>query len=78
MTSIDHINRIKKEKQLCEQFNEMYPVGTVVMYWTGVREGNPSGTGKTRSEAEMLGGHTAVVWVEGKGSCISLSHIEVV
>lgn len=32
----------------------------------------------TRSEAQLLFGHTAVVWVEGISGCYSLSHVEAV
>ena len=31
----------------------------------------------TRSRAEVLGGHTDVVWVDGHGACISLDHVDV-
>ncbi|MFF1684656.1 hypothetical protein [Streptomyces sp. NPDC058254] len=31
----------------------------------------------TRSAATVLGGHTAVVWVEGHSACIALSHIDI-
>lgn len=58
-----------------EGFNAAYPVGTPVRYWKGVREGDGL-TSRTRSEAQVLGGHTAVVWVENEASCIALSHIQ--
>jgi hypothetical protein len=32
---------------------------------------------RTRSRAEVLGGHTDVVWVDGHGACITLTHIDV-
>lgn len=28
---------------------------------------------KTRTPAEVLGGHTAVVWLEGKAGCVSVT-----
>lgn len=59
-----------------EQFNKQWPVGTTVRYWTGLREG-PGEISRTRTSASVLGGHTAVVWVEDHGACIALSHIEV-
>jgi hypothetical protein len=31
----------------------------------------------TRSRAEVLGGHTAVVWVAGHSACIALTHIDI-
>lgn len=33
---------------------------------------------RTRSRAEVLGGHTDVVWVDGHGACIALTHIDVI
>lgn len=30
----------------------------------------------TRSEAQTLGGHTDVVWVEGHSACIALTHVD--
>jgi len=29
---------------------------------------------KTKSEAEVLSGHTAVVWLEGKRGCVAVDH----
>jgi hypothetical protein len=51
------------------------PIGTLVRYWTGVREGEGK-TGKTRSEVQNMHG-TPVVWVEGQAGCIAMSHVEV-
>jgi hypothetical protein len=59
-----------------EIFNARYPVGTKVFYWAGVREG-PGTPSKTRTPAQVLSGHTAVVWIEDRPDCISLSHIKV-
>jgi len=59
-----------------DAFNAAHPVGTTVNYWRGVREGKPSGTGPTRSDAQLLSGHTAVVWIEGTSGCIALTHVE--
>lgn len=62
-------------------WNANVSVGTPVRYWTGVREGDGK-TGVTRSEAYLLGasngqpGHTPVVFVEGEGSCIALTHVQ--
>ncbi|MFD5137483.1 hypothetical protein ACFWMX_14775 [Streptomyces sp. NPDC058378] len=56
-------------------WNEQHPVGTPVRVWTGAREGDGTQT-RTRFRASVLGDHTAVVWVDGEGSCISLSHVD--
>lgn len=62
-------------KKLVEDWNIRHPVGTPVRYWTGVREGAGK-LSKTTHAAVLLGGHTAVVWVEGEAGCIGLSHVE--
>lgn len=56
-------------------WNQRFPVGTAVRYWTGLREGIGK-LSKTRSEAQVLGGHTAVVWIENQVGCVALSHVE--
>lgn len=58
-----------------DDFNRAYPAGYPVRYWTGDREGEGK-VSTTRSGARLLGGHTAVVWVEGVASCIALTHVE--
>lgn len=62
-------------EQLAAAFNDRHPVGTVVHYWTGARSG-PGVRSTTRTEAQVLGGHTAVVWVTGEAACINLSHVQ--
>lgn len=65
------------EAALVESWNATYPVGQAVRYSAGFREGATS-RGRTRSRATLLGGHTAVVWVEGYSGCIALSHVQAV
>jgi hypothetical protein len=67
--------RRREADRAVSQFNVKNPVGTQVRYWTGFREGDGI-VSKTKTAAQVLGGHTAVVWVEGEASCISLSHIQ--
>lgn len=59
-----------------ELFNEIHPAGTIVRYRS--YEGAPWRLAYTRSEAEVLGGHTAVVWLEGVVGAWMLEHVEVV
>lgn len=66
--SVDH--------QTVEDFNRCTPIGSPVRYWPGFREGDGKQS-RTRSTAEVLGGHTPVVWVEGEAACIALTHVEV-
>ena len=56
-------------------WNARHAVGTRVVYWPGLRKGEGI-TSSTRTPAQALGGHTAVVWVEGRGDCIALTHVE--
>lgn len=67
----------KRETAAVERFNEAHEIGTAVRYWTGLRAG-AGALSKTRTPAQLLGGHTAVVWVEGHPACIALTHIEAV
>lgn len=63
-----------------KQWNSLYPVGTPVVAYPGGRpERDPRGerlVTRTRSRASVLEGHTDVVWVEGHGACIALSHVD--
>lgn len=68
--------KTRKVQDECELFNQNYPLGTSVRYWKGEKFGPPSGWGATRSEAQPLSGHTAVVWIEGCVGCVALSHVE--
>lgn len=61
---------------LAHKWNLRFPVGIQVRYWTGVRGDGPGNISRTATEASVLGGHTAVVWLEGHAGCVALSHIE--
>jgi hypothetical protein len=63
------------EKQVAE-FNRDHSIGAKVRYWTATREGEGI-VSRTRTLAQVLSGHTTVVWVEGYAACIALSHVEV-
>lgn len=63
-----------------ERWNRLYPEGTKVTAYPACRPevhpGDEQLATRTRSKAVVLGGHTAVVWVEGHSACISLSHVD--
>jgi hypothetical protein len=63
-------------QKLASKFNERFPIGTTVRYWTGVRGQGLGKISKTRTEAQVIGGHTAVVWLEDQTGCVALSHVE--
>ncbi|HWR36407.1 MAG TPA: hypothetical protein VN622_11110 [Clostridia bacterium] len=61
------------------EFNARYPVGTSVRFWSGLREGEGQ-LGTTWTDAQMLSGNTAVVYVRdfngnNRGS-MSLTHVQ--
>lgn len=53
-------------------FNSKVPLGGTVDYF--FCEGAPRERLKTRTEAQILSGHTAVVWLQGKAGCVCMSH----
>ena len=63
--------------RIARGFNDMFVVGTPVRYWTGAREGTGV-LSHTRTPADVLGGHTPMVWVDGHAACIALTHVECV
>lgn len=68
------MDRVNHERRKVSTFNIYHPVGTPVRYWTGALEGEGVES-KTTTPAQLLGGHTAVVWVEGHAACVALSHV---
>ncbi|MFC9269015.1 hypothetical protein ACFTXJ_14730 [Streptomyces zhihengii] len=62
------------------EWNERYPIGTPVVAYPGFRpEDDPHCTRlvtKTRTKASTYGGHTPVIWVEGHGAWIALTHVD--
>ena len=69
--------RLKSLRTTVDEWNEEYPVGTRVRYTSVKGVTKPINT-KTRSEAQLLSGHTPVVWVEGIAGCVCLSHVDVI
>lgn len=70
------MTRVKSPQDEVNLWNREHEVGTLVRYWTGVPGLTEPKVGRTRSPAEVLSGHTAVVWVEGCRGCVGLSHVE--
>ena len=54
-------------------FNAAVKVGDTVEYWEVIGMGEPARF-QTETQAEVLGEHTAVVWLKGKRGCVKLSH----
>lgn len=60
-------------QEQCEEFNARFPVGTKVKYWEVL--GHPEfKIYITRSQAFILNGHTACIFLEGKAGCVALNH----
>ncbi|WP_282084089.1 hypothetical protein [Streptomyces tendae] len=61
------------------EFNASYPVGTLVFAYPGCRPEDGAGTRlvtRTRTAAQLSASGDPVVWVEGEGSYISLTHVD--
>jgi hypothetical protein len=66
---------VKKLEAAVAKFNELNPVGTAVRFWPGPKQGEGL-TGTISDPATVLGGHTAVAWIDGARGCIAISHVE--
>lgn len=60
------------QQTLADEFNRRCPVGGHVNV---LRDNGQTLTTRTRSEAQVLGGHTAVVFVEGIAGAYLLSRV---
>jgi hypothetical protein len=56
----------------CDRFNAKCPVGGAVI--CNIDGGEPRET-VTTSEAQVMCGHSAVVWMKGISGCYLLSHV---
>lgn len=57
----------------CDKWNAANEVGATVSFEEIVGDGETF-RGKSASEAQVLGGHSAVIWLEGKRGCVDLDH----
>jgi hypothetical protein len=77
MTLKSRVRELEEENS-CLRFNATYLIGAPVRFWTGLIEG-PGRTGKTYTDARIMGG-SAVVYVRddaGKNiGAVCLSHIK--
>lgn len=63
-----------------ENFNLDNPVGTLVRYWTGAKEGDGR-DGYLWHPATVLGGHTPCAWIRKQGTdenvgAVALTHVD--
>ncbi|MEU3613418.1 hypothetical protein ABZ725_14040 [Streptomyces sp. NPDC006872] len=63
-----------------ETFNALHEVGTPVLAYPGARPEDDLGgeqlITRTRTRAQRVCGHSDVVWVDGHGAWIALSHVD--
>lgn len=67
------------EEQRTGPFAEAYREYRALLETEAWNHRHPEGagqTGRTRSAASVLSGHTAVVWVTGHAACIALAHVQ--
>lgn len=57
----------------CDAWNAANPSGTLVSYESIKGRGETS-RHHTNGEAEVLNGHSAVIWLLGKSGCVALNH----
>ena len=68
----------KKLAEECARWNARNPIGTrVTRYKLMYPKAEPDGIYTTRTAAEVLSGHTAVVWLDGFSGCVALDSLEV-
>jgi hypothetical protein len=66
------LNKPKEQQRKVDDWNKRWPVGQAVT----VRRDNGEGLlTKTTSEAQMLSGHSAVIWLEGISGCYLLGRV---
>lgn len=58
------------------RFNEIVQPGQIIRYHE-LRARGPGRLFKTRGPSEIMQGHSAVVWLEGKSGCVQTDHCEV-
>lgn len=59
----------------CDIWNRACPIGTEVQFHP-VINAPAYRLRKTRSQAEILSGHTAVIWLEGESGCVALDAVD--
>lgn len=67
------MRRAANPQKAVDAFNAMVKIGDEVIYYEVIGDGKPQRL-RTRTEAQVLSGHTSVVWLEGKSGCVCTSH----
>lgn len=67
------MKRRQNPQKEADAFNAAFKVGDEVIYHEVIGEGEPQRF-RTRTEAQVLSGHSSVVWLIGKSGCVHTSH----
>lgn len=67
------MKRKPNQQNAVDRWNANHPIGTVVDL---TKDSGEVVRTKTRSEAEVLSGHTAVIWLEGVRGCYCLDRVK--
>ena len=67
------MDKAEKLQKACDDFNSRYTKGT--KGWLHMDSGESKPT-HTRSKAQVLSGHSAVIWVAGVSGCYLLDRFE--
>lgn len=71
----NRVNPVLAELEMeCQRWNERNPIGTRVLVQKDNGVKYPT---RTRSEASVLSGHSAVIYLEGISGCYLLSRVTV-
>ena len=65
---------LKQMQAACDRFNERHDVGDSITVFPGI-VGEAPQVVQVRLPAQVMSGHTAVVYVTGGYGCIALSHV---
>jgi hypothetical protein len=57
----------------CDNWNAKHPVGTVISFEEFIGDGETHRSASS-DEAHVFGGHTAVIFLEGKSGFVDLEH----
>lgn len=67
---------LKTLERECREWNAKHAIGTVVKYFP-IIGGSDFREHATRSEASVLSGHTAVIWLDGVSGCVALDAVKI-
>jgi hypothetical protein len=68
---------VQKLEQMCADFNARFPIGTEVTRYSMINPLRDPPITHTRSEAWVMGGHSAMVKVEGVAGGVLLESVRV-